>query len=269
MGGTVCMMSPGKELYRYNGNGTSWTKISGVIDSMGSGDWGLAIRNQMGGNIAYYTGTHFEWESIGQPSSGAYFTVGSDTIFARAQDGSAVYQFDGFDAGQPVWSKIGSGTFWSLGAGPFGLFAESDIQGPMWRYTGNPMEWEQISGPGIGWYTVGQDTVYRQFQSNEIWSYDGTGTSWTKISQPMQNCIPIYGNWGLVCTYVEGNALLRYLGTPMQWETIGAHTPRFTVADNTVYMASYPNFQGVYRYNGNGTSWTKIGGASAAILTMD
>ncbi|MFJ2930740.1 hypothetical protein ACIPIU_37725 [Streptomyces massasporeus] len=266
MGATVCMLSPTKELHRYNGNGTSWTKISGAVEDMGSGDWGLASRTLPGGTIYYYTGTPFEWESMGQPNG--WYVVGSDTVYTKSPD--AVYQFDGYAAGQPIWSQIG-GTFWSIHAGPFGLFAASDIQGTLWRYTGNPMEWEYICPPPTSQLAVGEDTVYARFgnPSREIWSYDGAGTSWTKISQPMQNMMLQYGGWGLVCTYVEGNSLLRYLGTPMQWQTIGAHTPRFAVADNTVYQAPYPNYQEVYRYNGNGTSWTKIGGPSSGLVTMD
>ncbi|WP_437087089.1 hypothetical protein [Streptomyces sp. enrichment culture] len=268
MGATVCVRSPDSSgIWRYNGQGTSWTQIRGPSEAIASGDWGLIART-FGHAYEYYDGTPNQWNALGGPRGGA--TVGGDTVFAQSQEGdpifNGVYQFDGYVNDQPSWSRIGD-PMWSISAGGWGLCAEVSIQGNLVSYTGNPGEWEVISGP-VHKYLVAQDTVYRWDFNKVFWQYNGNGTSWTKISGPMHGNMSA-GGWGLVAGDFDANSLRRYLGAPGQWERLGDYSAQFTVTDNTVYRVPF-NSTAVQRYGGTENTWIPVGGpGSSAIVATD
>ena len=87
--------------------------------------------------------------------------------------------------------------------------------------------------------------------------YDGTGTSWTKITEPLVNHAVTmgYGLFGLVYADQNTNSMLLYLGQPGQWQRIGHYRPWLAVTDDTVYAIPLDR-SGVYRYDG--AAWTRI-----------
>jgi hypothetical protein len=132
------------------------------------------------------------------------------------------------------------------------------IAGDFYRYTGTPNVWDRIGGrTGTSTMAVGQDTVYRAGDDWALEQYDGTGTSWTRITEPLVNheIAMGYGLFGLVYSDQNTNSMLRYLGEPGQWQRLGQHRFWFAVTDDTVYGIPLDR-SGVYRYDGD--SWTRI-----------
>jgi hypothetical protein len=92
------------DVYQYTGNGStnSWTKISGPMDTIYAGSFGLVATNAFG-NLYRYLGTPNSWALIGGP--GNMFVAGT-TLYGLSPDRSAVYQYVG-NGSNSSWTKIG------------------------------------------------------------------------------------------------------------------------------------------------------------------
>ncbi|MFB7190313.1 hypothetical protein ACFCZT_34610 [Streptomyces sp. NPDC056230] len=176
-----------------------------------------------------------------------------------------VYQFDGYDGnGQPSWGKIGGSNFTGVATGNWGVLSSASSGGDLWHYTGTPNQWEVIApGAALDTVAIGKDTVYRRGQDWGIHRYDGFGTTWTALTGPLVGHAVAMnvGNWGFVYSDFDVKTMYRFVGDPggWTWAPIGPHRPSFAVADDTVYAISLDEST-VYRYDGQGTSWTDIGG---------
>ncbi len=269
MSSTVCVISPDFTdgtarggVWRYDGEGSSWTNIGSPAGEpavqLYSGNWGMVARTGFFNPYYFYTGTPGDWENMEGPRGIA--CPGYDTVFGFPRTDApdlplGVYQYDGGTS----WSKIGPPGQGCL-AGNWGVVGFRSGPGDdFYHWTGTPNVWERIGGPtGSSVMVVGEDTVYRQGDDWALYQYDGAGTSWTRITEPLVvHAIVIgFGIFGLVYTDHNTNSMYRYLGTPGQWEKIGPHRPYFAVTDDTVYAIPVDR-SGVYRYDG-GTSWTRI-----------
>lgn len=269
MSSTVCVISESGEVLRYDGNGTSWHHIGGSAVEPAvqiiSGDWGLIARKGWTGNTYHYYNGGNDWEDMGGPRGMA--SIGHDTVFAFPRDDVpdlplGVYQFDGYDQnnGSPLWSKIGPAEQGCL-AGKWGVVGYRGgvgVGNECYHYSGTPNVWDHIgSATGSHIMVVGQDTVYRVGLDWALEQYDGTGTSWTKISEPLVNhgVTMDYGLFGLVYSDHNTNGMYLYLGEPNAWQRIGPSRPWFAVTDDTVYAIPLDR-SGVYRYDGD--TWTRI-----------
>ncbi|TDU77680.1 hypothetical protein [Streptomyces sp. KS 21] len=249
-------------VHRYDGSGSSWTKIQGPVTVTGTfgGGWGLITgsANADTADQAFsYNGSPFDWQFLSV--HGALFAITDDTAYKTAADGSAVFQFDGFgDDDSPIWSKIGDSAF-DLVGGRFGLIARmpnSASSGHTFLYTGNPGEWQQI-GPMGSAYAVSSDTVYRM-NGGTAFQYDGVGSSWTEIGSPNGGTGNLYaGGFGLFTTTLSASGLFRYGGNPGAWERVGDFSLSCAVTDDTVYRVGSNG--SVFQYDGSGMSWTNIG----------
>jgi N-acetylneuraminic acid mutarotase len=188
----------------------------------------------------------------------------SKNICALTPTRNAVYRYDGSGTS---WTRIG-GPAGQLYAGAWGLVATNPSTGDLYRYLGTPDSWQRIGSAGAS-FAVATDTVYGLTPTrNAVYRYDGSGTSWTRIGGPAGQLYA--GDWGrgLVATNPSTGDLYTYLGSPDSWRHTGGAGASFAVATDTVYGLT-PTGNAVYRYNGSGLSWTKVGDAAHSIVAGD
>ncbi|GHH94538.1 M64 family metallopeptidase [Streptomyces capillispiralis] len=259
----ICALTPSRNaVYRYDGSGTSWTKIGGPAGTLYAGGWGLVATNPSSGDLYRYLGTPDSWQLIG--SAGAQFAITNDTVYGLTPSKNAVYRYDGSGTS---WTKIG-GPAGTLYAGGWGLVATNPSSGDLYRYLGTPDSWQLIGSAGAQ-FAITNDTVYGLTPSkNAVYRYDGSGTSWTKIGGPAGTLYA--GDWGrgLLATNPSSGDLYTYLGRPDSWRLTGSAGAQFAVASDTVYGLT-PSRNAVYRYEGSGLAWTKVGDAAHSVVAGD
>ncbi|MER5278360.1 M64 family metallopeptidase [Streptomyces sp. NPDC002809] len=259
----ICALTPTRDaVYRYDGSGTSWTRIGGPAGHLYAGTWGLVATNPDTGDLYRYLGTPDNWQHIG--SAGASFAVATDTVYGLTPTRDAVYRYDNSGTS---WTRIG-GPAGHLYAGTWGLVATNPDTGDLYRYLGTPDNWQHIGSAGAS-FAVATDTVYGLTPTRDaVYRYDNSGTSWTKVHGPADRLYT--GDWGrgLVATKPGSGDLYTYLGSPDSWRHTGSAGASFAVATDTVYGLT-PSRNAVYRYNGSGLSWTKVGDAADSIVAGD
>ena len=259
----LCALSPGKkEVWKYDGSGTSWTKIGGPATNLYASDFGLYATEPNTGRLLGYNGMPFKWEHLGGP--GASFAANSLGLYGISPDKQAVYKWRSGTS----WTKIG-GPATNLYGGRGILVATRPPNGDLFYFRGAD-KWERIGEPGAS-FVVTTDIapfVYGLTPDKQgVWRWDNSGTSWTKIGGPAAN---LYGGGWLVATSPNTGNVYRFSGKPFEWKYIGGPGASFVVAHSTsqtVYGLS-PDKQGVYQHTG-GTSWTKIGGAADSIFVFE
>ncbi|MFJ7961642.1 M64 family metallopeptidase [Streptomyces sp. NPDC096319] len=259
----VCALTPNKDaVYRYDGSGTSWTKIGGAAGQLYAGAWGLVATNPGSGDLYRYLGTPDSWQLIG--SAGASFAVGTDTVYGLTPSRDAVYRYNGTGSS---WTRIG-GAASQIYAGGWGLVATNPSSGDLYRYLGTPDEWVYIGKAGAS-FAVAGDALYALTPSRDaVYRYDGYGTTWTKIGGPAAQ---IYaGEWGrgLVATNPVTGGLKAYLGVPDAWKVLSGPGASFAVATDAVYRLTQAK-DAVYRYSGKGILWARIGDAAHSLVAGD
>ncbi|WP_431956697.1 tectonin domain-containing protein [Nocardia lijiangensis] len=253
----LCALTPDRTaVARYNGSGTSWSKIGGPVTRLYGGDYGLFATNSSG-DIWRYLGTPDKWELVGGP--GATFVVTRDSVYGLTPERTAVFRYSGSGT---AWTRIG-GPASQLYGGDYGLFATNSA-GDLWRYLGTPDKWERVGGRGAS-FAVTRESVYRLAPDRKtVHRYSGSGTAWTRIGGAASQ---LYGgDYGLFATSPSGD-IWRYLGTPDKWEAIGGPGASFAVTRDTVYGLT-PDRGAVYRYTGSGTAWTAVGGPAHSIAAF-
>ncbi|WP_445045147.1 M64 family metallopeptidase, partial [Streptomyces sp. SAS_272] len=132
----ICALTPGRDaVYRYDGSGSSWTRIGGPAGQIYAGAWGLVATNPSSGDLYRYLGVPDSWQYIG--SAGASFAVAGDTVYGLTPGRDAVYRYDGSGSS---WTKIG-GPAGQIYAGAWGLVATNPSSGDLYRYLGVPDSW--------------------------------------------------------------------------------------------------------------------------------
>jgi hypothetical protein len=108
---TICALTPNRDaVFRYDGFGTSWTRIGlGPVIQLFGGEFGLVRTDPPNGDLLLWRPDSFHfvsnaWHPIGGP--GASFAVTGDTVYGLTPDRGAVFRYDG------------SGTSWTQVGGP-------------------------------------------------------------------------------------------------------------------------------------------------------
>jgi len=82
------------------------------------------------------------------------------------------------------WEQIG-GPAGAIYAGEAGIFASNPDSGDLYAYDGTPMSWTRIGGPGKTFAVAGQ--LYGLSpDSSGVWQYSGTPMQWSQIGGPAQ-----------------------------------------------------------------------------------
>ncbi|TLQ45235.1 hypothetical protein [Streptomyces marianii] len=182
-----------------------------------------------------------------QPAAAA--ATGS-TVCRQSPEG--VFRWNGGTS----WTQISErGTADQIYGGGAGLLRAAPDGSGVYRYQGSGQNWEHIgtAGPGSQW-VVTDNAIYGR-SPDGVFRWNG-GTSWTQISE-RGTADQIYGGGaGLLRAAPDGSGVYRYQGSGQNWQRIGTAGPgsQWVVTDNAIYGRS-PD--GVFRWNG-GTSWTQI-----------
>ncbi|MFD7972865.1 DNA/RNA non-specific endonuclease [Streptomyces clavifer] len=236
-------------VYRYNGQGTDWTKVGGPAQDLYAGGAGLFATNPDTGKVFKYDGTPEAWSQIGE--TGADFAVTGDRLYALNPDRTAVYEWSGQGTD---WAKVG-GPAKDLDAGGAGLFATAPDD-KIFKYDGAPEAWSQIGEPGADFAVTGDRLYGIAADRSAVYEWSGQGTEWAKVGGPAQDLYA--GGAGLFATDRTTGQLNKYTGQPDSWTKTGEPGAGFTVSDTHLYGLS-PNGTAVLRWAGTGTDWTPLG----------
>jgi hypothetical protein len=278
---TICAVTPDRQaLWRYDGRPDRWTRMTRVGWRAGeiySGSFGLFQIDRTPGSATY---GHILWWRLGTPSGagggspdfawyriglpGAMFAV-ADSVYGLTPNRGAVWRYDRGTASS--WTQVGGAAGWLWG-GTYGLVASNPINGNIFRYRGFD-RWEFIGGPGAE-FAVTAESVYGLTPDRQrVYRYNGFESSWTQISAGVIGRL-YGGDFGLVATFSVNGIynLFRHLGGPNNWQFIGGPGASFAVTRDTVYGLT-PDRGAVYRYDGFGSSWTRVGGAADSIYAFE
>ncbi|MFJ1958555.1 DNA/RNA non-specific endonuclease [Streptomyces microflavus] len=236
-------------VYRYNGQGTDWTKVGGPAESLHAGGAGFFATARGTGKVFKYDGSPDAWSHIGE--AGADFAVTNDRLYALNPDRTAVYEWSGQGTD---WTKIG-GPAKDLDAGGAGLFATGPDD-KVFTYDGTPEAWSQIGEPGADFAVTGDRLYGITPDHSAVYAWNGQGTDWTRVGGPAQTLHA--GGAGLFATDPATGTLSRYGGEPDSWSRVGDPAAGFTVSDTHLYGLATGGTN-VLRWNDTGTDWTPLG----------
>ncbi|MEV0052134.1 hypothetical protein AB0H34_16695 [Saccharopolyspora shandongensis] len=251
---------------------SEWIGVGGPASQLFGGDWGLAATNPSSGDLFRYRNTPDQWAHIGGP--GASFAVTGESVYGLSTNpvGGGVFRYDGNDMS---WTRIG-GPAGQIYGGSWGLVATNPSNGNLFRYLGTPDNWQQIGGPGAS-FAVTRDSVYGLSTNpagGGVFRYDGNDMSWTRIGGPAGQ---IYGgDWGLAATNPDTGELFGFQFaspednpdiSPGVWIHLGGPGASFAVSSETIFgLSTNPVGGGVFRYDGDDTAWSRIGGPADSIV---
>ncbi|WP_405385834.1 hypothetical protein OG596_37740 [Streptomyces sp. NBC_01102] len=241
-------------VYRYNGQGTDWTKVGGPAETLHAGGAGLFATARDSGKVFKYDGSPEAWSRIGEP--GADFAVTDDRLYALNPDRTAVYEWSGQGT---QWAKVG-GPAKDLDAGGAGLFATAPDD-KIFKYDGTPEAWSRIGEPGADFAVTGNRLYGIAADRTAVFEWSGQGTDWSRVGGPAQDLYA--GGAGLFATDRTTGQLNRYDGQPGSWTKTGEPGAGFTVSDTRLYGLS-PNRTTVLRWTGTGSDWTPLGAPATA-----
>jgi len=197
------------------------------------------------GNVAAYFYDHCDnqWHKIGDATKqlavagGRLFSLSNDhRVFRRSQD---------------KWVEIGSGYKELIEGGDL-LYGIEQHSSDIHMYDGS--HWHKIGGPGglfvasgewvIG-ISPGADTVY-------AWSVGG---NWAHVGTGYTNLIA--GSGRVFGISHNGDIHKWNVGTANQWQKVGGPGAKFVSTQSGLYGIN--SGHDIYRYNGTGEQWTKVG----------
>lgn len=241
-------------VYRWNGEGSDWTKVGGPAETLHAGGAGLFATAPDTGKVFKYEGTPDAWSPIGE--AGADFAVTGDRLYALNPDRTAVYEWAGTGTD---WTKVG-GPAQDLDAGGAGLFATGP-DGKIFKYEGTPETWTQIGEPGAGFAVTGDRLYGIAADRTAVFEWTGHSTDWSRVGGPAQDLYA--GGAGLFATDPATGQLSKYDGQPDAWTKAGEPGAGFAVSDTHLYGLA-ANHTAVLRWDGAGTGWTPLGAPMTA-----
>jgi hypothetical protein len=169
-----------------------WTRVGDrALDILGGVDGGVLAVAPGTRAISRYVhrppgASAGRWEQIGGP--GAEFAADKYLgLFGLTPDRQRVYR----------WKR---GSEWEQVGGPAGTIYPGLATHPttrdLWRYTGSPMRWERIGGPGshftrLAWAL--NDVIYGLTPHTDgppmIWHYSGTPLQWRPLGGPARTIL--------------------------------------------------------------------------------
>ncbi|MFF9908993.1 phospholipase A2 [Streptomyces sp. NPDC013457] len=186
----------------------------------------------------------------GSPSKVSSLAASGRTVYALAEDGSAVYEA----ADHGVWKKIG-GEARAIYAGGAGLFATSSVDGSIYRYDTEQSKWFFTGGPATK-FAVGADRLYSLAGDGSVNAWGSGG--WQRIGGPAKDIHA--GRAGVFMTTLDGNVHRYHQG---QWTQIGGPGAEFVVGTRSLYGLA-PDRLSVHEWTQHG-GWQRISGPAEHI----
>ncbi|MFG2987649.1 hypothetical protein ACGFYQ_41885 [Streptomyces sp. NPDC048258] len=244
-------------VYRWNGEGTDWTKVGGPAQDLYAGGAGLFATSPGTGALNKYNGQPDSWSQIG--GAGADFAVTGDHLYGLNPDRTAVYEWSGTGTD---WTKIG-GPAQDLEAGGAGLFATSP-DGKLYKYNGQPETWSEIGGAGADFAVTGDHLYGLNPDRTAVYQWSGHGSEWTRVGGPAQDLYA--GGAGLFATNRTDGSILRYDGG--RWSGVGSGGSSFTVSGHHLYGLSRDR-TAVSAWSGTDATWNSLGAPTAPMPASD
>lgn len=242
-----------------------WNKVwDGPVGTVvGSANSGLYVTRQDTGDIYMYRGGE-DWEKIGGPAK--KFIANDDGLFGLSPDGQGIWHFAGWQvtidkAGD--WTQIGGPASAIYGGGHV-LLATNPDTGDLYLYTGTPMRWLKIGGPGKDFAVINSDNIVGLSpDSKGIWLYEGP---WIQIGGPAKEIYSSTTSKGLYATNPETGDIYAYDFSEKEWTRIGGPGKMFAAtADNLNLYGLSNDGSIIWKYMGVPDDWEQIGGPAAEI----
>ncbi len=117
--------------------------------------------------------------------------------------------------------------------------------------------WEKIGTAASGIYAGGNRLFATNPSTGDIYEYNGTPGSWTKVGSP-GSMFAVGGNGQLYGISPDMSGVWRYDNSPMNWTRIGGAASKIYARGNQLF-ATNPSTGDIYQYNRTPYSWTKEG----------
>jgi hypothetical protein len=233
-----------------------WTQIGGPVKELYAGGLGLFATNPSTNDIYHFEGVGESWSKSG--GAGASFAVTNHDLYGLSSDKSAVYRM----TSPGNWEQVGGPAGTLVGGGNDLYAQEAGENGAIWKYTGSPMQWLNIGGPG---YEFAQNNLTLYGLSPDrgaVYEYLGTPGSWVQIGGQASKIIA--GGPFLFALTPNGDSIWRYEGSPFKWTKIGGPWQSFAACDAGLFALS-PNKTEVFWHAGPPDQWIRVGGAAGAL----
>jgi len=162
-----------------------------------------------------------------------------------------------------TWEQIGTAAS-AIYAGGNRLFATNPGSGDIYEYNGTPGSWTKVGGPGNMFAVGGNGQIYGLSPDlSGVWKYNNSPMNWTQIGGPASK---IYARGDkLFATNPSTGDIYQYNGTPNSWTKVGGPGNMFAVGGMGQLYGISPDMSGVWKYDGTPMNWTKIGGPASKI----
>jgi hypothetical protein len=229
------------QVWRYDRSG-NWTAITGtnttisqLTASIGPSPKVYMLAHNSGSDIVYqYTGSGTDWGNgvPGQPSNVTQIVAayGGVTALAGFVNAGTVWQFHAVDNS---WSSLTWGTNVlqiASSGGALYMVGNNGTPNQVWRYTGTPYYWTQLSGsPSTVYQIAVQGSQLYMVADNgpgmQVWQYNGSPFSWTALHDTRWVASQIQiADDGTLSMYAA------YNGGTFNWWTYGGSYDQWTLS---------------------------------------
>lgn len=136
-------------------------------------------------------------------------------------------------------------------------YAINNTTGDIFQYTGIPLSWEKIGGPGKE-FVVAEGRLYGLSpDGRSVYQYMGKPGMWRKVGGPAEK---IYGgHGGLYSIRPENKHIYSYDSVTEKWSEVGGPGKRFAVGGKGDLYGISPDSNRIYQYMGQPGKWQLIG----------
>ncbi|MCJ7443602.1 MAG: hypothetical protein MUO26_03575 [Methanotrichaceae archaeon] len=240
----------------------SWEKLwDGPVGTVVC-DPGQYATRQDTGDIYQYRGDQ-GYKKIGGPAK--KFIGTNDGLFGLSPDGQGIWEYTGWQlttdtAGE--WIQIGGQASAIYGGGHV-LLATNPDTGDLYLYTGTPMRWLKIGGPGKNFVVTDSNSIVGLSpDSNSIWLYEGP---WRQIGGPAKEIYSSTGQHGIYATNPETGDIYKYDFPEKEWIRLGGPGKMFAADDSGNLYGLSNDGSIVWKYMGVPDDWEQIGGPAEEI----
>lgn len=170
------LSSNGNAVYQLESGTGKWKKVGGTAEQIYGGDGGLFAISPGNRHIYSYDVITKKWSEVGGPAR-SFAVGGKGELYGISPDGNGTYQY----MGQPgKWQRIGSSST-DIYAAP-GYLYRTDEKGDIYKYTGKPLSWTKIGGPGYMFAATSEGDLYGISPDRQsIYRYLGVPGKWERI----------------------------------------------------------------------------------------
>ncbi|WP_438021192.1 M57 family metalloprotease [Sorangium sp. So ce315] len=138
------------------------------------------------------------------------------------------------------------------------VYARKRSNGDIYKKNGS--SWTKVSGPVQAFVTIGENLYALESSFGNTLKYSGSGTTWTTIGGSANQIFVCEGS--LCATNADGD-VYKYIDFTNSWSALGGPGAAFESTNSVLYALSVDQGQ-VWRHSGG--TWTNVGGAYADLF---